>query len=190
MCPQHTRPCDRHGLESLEDPTLHVGEQPVRGVGDARRDRDEQDAGQHVVHVRNRPCVDRAAEHVDEHQHHGDRRDDGRDDGVHAACDMAQGPPRENSGVAEEVRGHPCPLVVRAGGVALAVAADDREEDLLEGRLLLDVLDRGGREEPLELGEGAVHDDPTLVEDRDPVGQLLGLVQVLRGEQHRRSVAA
>jgi hypothetical protein len=46
-----------------------------------------------------------------------------------------------------------------------------------------------GREEQLlELGERAVRDDPPLVEDRDPVGQLLGLVQVLRGEQHRRAV--
>src|SRR4051812_4822791 len=63
------------------------------------------------------------------------------------------------------------PLVVRAGGVA-RVAADGREEDLLEGRLLLDVLDLGGREELLELGEGAVHDDASLVEDRDPVGQV------------------
>ena len=69
------------------------------------------------------------------------------------------------------------------------VAADDREEDLLEGRLLLDVLDLGGREQLLELGEGAVHDDPALVEDRDPVGELLGLVQVLRREQHRRAAA-
>ena len=36
--------------------------------------------------------------------------------------------------------------------------------------------------------EGAVHDDPTLVEDRDPVGELFGLVQVLRREQHRRAM--
>ena len=70
----------------------------------------------------------------------------------------------------------------------LAVVTDDGEEDVLEGRLLLDVLDLGGREQLLELGEGAVHDDPTLVEDRDPVGELFGLVQVLRREQHRRAV--
>src|SRR6266540_3177306 len=75
-----------------------------------------------------------------------------------------------------------------AGVGVLAGGTDDGEEDVLEGRLLLDVLDRGGREEVLELGEGAVGDDPTLVEDRDPVGQLFGLVQVLRGEQHRRAL--
>ncbi len=67
--------------------------------------------------------------------------------------------------------------------------ADDGEEDLLEGRLLLDVLDLGGREQGLELGEGAVGDDPALVEDRDPVGEVLGLVEVLRREQHRRALA-
>ena len=64
-------------------------------------------------------------------------------------------------------------------------STDDGEEDVLEGGLLLDVLDLGGREQLLEFGEGAVHDDPTLVEDRDPVGELLGLVEVLGGEQHR-----
>src|SRR5690348_12487147 len=45
MRPQHARPGDRHGLESLEDAALHVGEEPECGVGDARRDGDEQDAG-------------------------------------------------------------------------------------------------------------------------------------------------
>ena len=65
--------------------------------------------------------------------------------------------------------------------------ADEREEDVLEGRLLLDVLDLGGREELLELGEGAVLDDRALVQDRDAVGELLGLVEVLRRQQHGRA---
>ena len=34
-----------------EDAALHVEEEPVRFVGDARPDRDEQDAGEHVVDV-------------------------------------------------------------------------------------------------------------------------------------------
>jgi hypothetical protein len=37
----------------------------------------------------------------------------------------------------------------------------------------------------LELGQGAVDEDPTLVEDRDPVGEVFGLLQILGGEQHR-----
>ena len=41
----------------------------------------------------------------------------------------------------------------------------------------------------LELGEGAVGDDPALVQDRDPVGEVLGLVEVLRREQHRGALA-
>ena len=45
----------------------------------------------------------------------------------------------------------------RAVAAALVAVADDGEEDVLEGRLLLDVLDLGGREQLLELGEGAVH---------------------------------
>ena len=68
------------------------------------------------------------------------------------------------------------------------VVADDGEEDVLQGRLLLDVLDLGGREEPFQLGEGAVRDDASLVEDRDPVGELFGLVQILGREQHRRAL--
>ena len=74
--------------------------------------------------------------------------------------------------------------------LSTGVVADDREEDLLQARLLLDVLDLGGRHQRLELGERAVHDDPALVEDPDPVGELLGLLQVLRGEQHGRAARA
>src|SRR6266542_682938 len=36
----------------------------------------------------------------------------------------------------------------------LAFVTDDGEEDVLEGRLLFDVFDLGGREQLLELGEG------------------------------------
>nr|WP_281396861.1 hypothetical protein [Mesorhizobium silamurunense] len=75
MRPQHRRPSDRHGLEPLEDTALHVNEEPECGVGGARSNRDEQNAGQLVIHVRIRTRVDRAAEDVDEQQHHGDRHD-------------------------------------------------------------------------------------------------------------------
>src|SRR3984885_935006 len=76
----------------------------------------------------------------------------------------------------------------RAVAAAGTVAAGDGEEDVLEGLLFLDVLDLGGREELLQLREGAVRDDPPLVQDRDPVGELFGLVQVLRREQHCRAL--
>src|ERR671912_24627 len=79
-------------------------------------------------------------------------------------------------------------LPVVAGVAVGAGGPDDGEEDLLKGGLLLDVLDFGGREELLELGQGAVGDDPTLLQDRDPVGELFGLVQILGGEQHRRAL--
>ena len=72
-------------------------------------------------------------------------------------------------------------------GVGVAGVADEGEEDVLEGGLLLDVLDLGGREQLLELGEGAVLDDRALVQDRDAVGELLGLVEVLGGQQHGRA---
>ena len=63
------------------------------------------------------------------------------------------------------------------------------KEDVFEARLLLDVLDLCRRQERLELRERAVHEDPALVEDRDPVGELLRLVEVLRGEQDRGAAA-
>ena len=77
---------------------------------------------------------------------------------------------------------------VTAGGAVRALGTDDREEDVLEGRLLLYVLDFRWREQQLQLGEGVVHDDPTLMKDRDPVGELLGLVEVLRREQDCRAL--
>jgi hypothetical protein len=40
----------------------------------------------------------------------------------------------------------------------------------------------------LELLGGALGDDPALIEDRDPVGELIGLVQVLGGEEDRYPV--
>src|SRR5258708_12055390 len=85
----------------------------------------------------------------------------------------------------------PYSLLVGADGPVnasvAALGADDGKEDVFEGRLLLDVFDLGGREQVLEFDEGAVHDDPTLVEDRDPVGELFGLVHILRPEPHRHA---
>ena len=37
-------------------------------------------------------------------------------------------------------------------------------------------------------GQGAVGDDPPLLQDRDPVGESFGLLQELGGEQHRRAL--
>ena len=71
------------------------------------------------------------------------------------------------------------------GAFRRGATTDERQEDVFEARLLLDVLHLGRRHQRLELGERAVHEDPALVEDRDPVGELLGLVEVLRGEQDR-----
>ena len=64
-------------------------------------------------------------------------------------------------------------------------AAGDREEDLFEAGLPLHHLHPGRRHEPAQLGQGPVHDDRALVEDGDPVGQRLGLLQLLGGEDDR-----
>ncbi len=39
----------------------------------------------------------------------------------------------------------------------------------------------------LQVVGGAFSDDPPVIDDRDAVGELVGLVEVLRGEQHRRA---
>ena len=41
---------------------------------------------------------------------------------------------------------------------------------------------------PLQLRGGALGDQPATVEDPDPVGELVGLLEVLRGQQHRHAV--
>jgi hypothetical protein len=56
---------------------------------------------------------------------------------------------------------------------------------LLEARLPLDVGDLGVRHLRLEFGQGAVDEDPALVKDRDPVGELFRFVEMLCGQQHR-----
>ncbi len=140
--------------------------------------------GQLVAHVLLRAGVDRPSEDVDEHQHEGDRHDRRGDDGVGAARDVAQRAAGEDGGVADEVPGHRCSLLSVPRCVSAPTMARKTSS---RRRLLLDVLDLDGREQLLELGEGAVGDDPALVQDRDPVGEVLGLVEVLGGEQHRRA---
>ena len=41
------------------------------------------------------------------------------------------------------------------------------------------------RDAPLELAPGSLGDDPAAVKDRDPVGKLVGLVQILGGQEDR-----
>jgi len=91
-------------------------------------------------------------------------------DGVGLRRNVAKGSSQQDGGVAEEMRVIVGTLL-SVGVVAVrALAApgpvgDDGEEDVLEARLLLDVFDLGRRDQPLELGEGAVHLDPTPREE-------------------------
>jgi hypothetical protein len=48
-------------------------------------------------------------------------------------------------------------------------------------------LDHRAADAVLELGSGALTHEPAVVDDRDPVGELVGLLQVLGGQQHRRA---
>ena len=46
-------------------------------------------------------------------------------------------------------------------------------------------VQRAGADRGLELRRGALGDDPAVVDDGDAVGELVGLLEVLRAEQHR-----
>src|SRR5580704_1870666 len=62
----------------------------------------------------------------------------------------------------------------RGGGVRMGVA----ERDLQTGAAGL----------RLQLGGGAAGDHAAVIDDDDPVGELIGLVEVLRGQQQRDAV--
>jgi hypothetical protein len=48
--------------------------------------------------------------------------------------------------------------------------------------------DAGAAHGVLQLAAGAGGDHPAMIDDRDPVGELVGFVEVLGGEHHRRPV--
>jgi hypothetical protein len=104
--------------------------------------------------------------------------------------------PVSEGGVTEEVLAHRCSLLVGADAAVIAgspsapVAPTMARKTSSRVGCFSTYSTSGGRQELLELGEGAVGDDPPLAEDRDPVGEMFGLVQVLRGEQHRRALPA
>jgi hypothetical protein len=50
-------------------------------------------------------------------------------------------------------------------------------------------LDHVAVGECLVVGRGAMGDDPPVIDDRHLAGELVGLVQVLRGEQHVGAVS-
>ena len=77
--------------------------------------------------------------------------------------------------------------------VRRAVVAGRRRRSSARGRLELGRRRRIAADVPagdpsLELGRRALGDEPAVVEHGDPVGQLVGLLEVLRGEEDRDAV--
>ena len=64
----------------------------------------------------------------------------------------------------------------RVGGHELRVGVGELEIDAAAGDPLLELL------------RGALGDQASAVEDRHPVGELVGLLEVLRGEEHGGAV--
>ena len=69
------------------------------------------------------------------------------------------------------------------GGARLAEAREDRGGALLVVGLGRDGLDRGAADLGLQLRRRALGDDPAVVDDPDPVGEDVGLLQVLRRQE-------
>src|SRR5688572_1542690 len=103
MPPQWGRTRNRHGVEPFEDATLHIHKQTVRRIGDATCNRNQQDARQQIIYIVIRAGLNCAAEHIDKQQHKRNRHDSDRDDGVHAAKNMAHGASKHNAHIAEKV---------------------------------------------------------------------------------------
>ncbi len=81
MPPQHGGSGNRHGVEPLEYAALHIQKQAVGRIGYSACNRNQQDAGQLVIHIVFRAGSDCVAEHIDEQQHKRDGHDGNLDDG-------------------------------------------------------------------------------------------------------------
>jgi len=82
---QHRGTRIRHGVEPLNDAPLLIHKQAVSRVGYSAFNRNQQDAGQQIIHIVIRTGLDCAAKHIDKQQHHRNRCDTDRNNGVHAA---------------------------------------------------------------------------------------------------------
>ena len=103
MPPERSRTRYRHGVEPVEDATLHIHKQTISRIGYAACNRNQQDAGQQIINIVTRSGLNGAAEHIDKQQHHRDRHDSDRNDGIHAAENMAHGTSEHDAHVAEKV---------------------------------------------------------------------------------------
>src|SRR5262249_12912749 len=112
--------------------------------------------------------------------------------------DVAQRTTQQRIRVTEEVLVHRQTSVrgsgrdrrgVGEGMFRCPATTDERQEDVFEARLLLDVLHLCRGQERLELRERAVTEDPAFVQNRDSVRELPRLVEILRGEQDRGAAA-
>ncbi len=178
MPPQHGGTRNRHGVEPFEDAPLHIHKQAVSRIGYTACNRNQQDAGQQVIHIVIRAGLNCAAKHIDEQQHKRNRHDGDRDDGVHAAENMAHGTSKHNAHVAEKVFIH-CYLFL--------LFTDDCEEYLLQCRLFFHILHLCGREQLFQFRERAVGDNPALMQNGNSIGKLFSLLQILRGQEYRRA---
>ncbi|MNN45910.1 hypothetical protein D3C81_1602660 [compost metagenome] len=100
MPPQHGGAGNRHRVEAFNDAPLLILKQAVRRIGDAACHGNQENSGQQVIHIVLRPALDGAAQNIYKQQHHGNRSNTNREDGVHTPHNMAHGAPEHNAHIA------------------------------------------------------------------------------------------
>ncbi|MNK61699.1 hypothetical protein D3C87_808620 [compost metagenome] len=153
-------------MEPLNDAPLLIQKQAVGDIGHPAGNGHKQYAGQQVVHVVIRTSSDGATKHIDEQQHHRDRSDADREDGVNAAENMAHGTSEHNTHITEKV-------IFCSFHLNGLLFADDCEEYFLKRRLFFNILHLGLREPLLQLHERPSSNYLPLVQNGDSVGKLL-----------------
>ena len=216
MAGQHGGGRDRQRAEAVDHARGHVQRDGDGGARRTEARAQDDDPGDDVVDVAS-VDLDRAAEDVDEHQHDRDRQQDRGQQRVDAADAVAQAAPDEGEAVghvrvrktsssvglcssrrsiatpsrasstrrtsAAPARGHAQAEPVRAS--AAAEPRLGRRERVRVGEEQLDGLLADAR---LQLLRGAEGGDAAVADDRDPVREPVGLLEVLGGEEDRRAV--
>ena len=212
---QHRGGGDRQRAEAVDHAGGHVERDGDRGARRAEARAQDDDPGDDVVDVA-AAGVDRAAEDVDEHQQDRDGQHDRGQQRVDAADAVAQAAADEGQrvghvsarktssrvGLCSSRRSIATPSrvcedaadVVRAVGghaqaEAVGVAADAGSARRRGSRRRRRTARRvSSPTRALSSCGGALRGDAAVVDDRDPVREAVGLLEVLGGEQDRRAL--
>jgi len=174
MTPKWCRTCNRHGMESIEDSSLHVHEQAIGCICHTTGNCDQKDTWQQIIHIVVHTRLDGASKYIHEKQHHRYWGDGNGDNGIDASKNMSHRASSHNTQVIQKVYS----LCLHSISLLLF---NDGEKYFFQRGLLFHIFNLSWREEFLQIRERTIRNDRTLMEDCYTIGQLFGLLQVLRG---------